>query len=60
VRRFKGDEQLLAAAESVKNLYHKGRVVEGIIGSAEIWNSELDRIQHFHTLLYPITRSSAS
>ena len=48
MRRFKGDEQLLAAAESVKRLYHKGRVVEGVIGSTEIWNSELDRIQWFH------------
>ncbi len=49
LRRFKGDEQLLAAAESVKHLYHKGRVVQGVIGSAELWNSELDRIQRFHT-----------
>ena len=48
MRRFKGDEQLLAAAGSVKHLYHKGRVVEGIIGSNEIWNSELDRLQWFH------------
>jgi len=48
MRRFKGDQQLLAAAESVKHLYHKGRVVEGVIGSGEIWNSELDRIQRFH------------
>lgn len=48
VRRFKGDEQLLAVAESVKDLYPKGRVVKGVIGSGEIWNSELDRIQWFH------------
>lgn len=45
MRRFKGDEQLLASAESVKHLYRKGRVVEGLIGSGETWNSELDRIQ---------------
>ena len=49
MRRFQGNEQLLAAAESVKHLYHKGRVVEGVIGSSEIWNSELDRIQRFHS-----------
>jgi adenosylhomocysteine nucleosidase len=49
LRRFQGNEQLLAAAESVKHLYRKGRVVEGVIGSSEIWNSELDRIQWFHT-----------
>ncbi|SRR6266567_1280389 len=49
MRRFQGNEQLLAAAESVKHLYRKGRVVEGVIGSSEIWNSELDRIQRFHS-----------
>jgi adenosylhomocysteine nucleosidase len=48
MRRFPGNEQLLAAAERVKDLYRKGRVVEGVIGSGEIWNSELDRIQWFH------------
>lgn len=49
MRRFQGNEQLLAAAESMKHLYSKGRVVEGVIGSAEIWNSELDRILWFHS-----------
>lgn len=49
MRRFPGNEQLLAAAQSVKHLYRKGRVVEGVIGSAEVWNSELDRIQWFHS-----------
>jgi adenosylhomocysteine nucleosidase len=48
MRRFQGDEQLLAAAERVNHLYRKGRVVQGVIGSGEIWNSELDRIQWFH------------
>jgi adenosylhomocysteine nucleosidase len=48
MRRFKGDEPLLAAAVSVKDRYRKGRVVEGVIGSDDFWNSELDRIQHFH------------
>ena len=48
MRRFEGTEQLLAAAASVKHLYRKGRVVEGVIGSGEIWNSEIDRIQRFH------------
>jgi adenosylhomocysteine nucleosidase len=49
MRRFKGDERLLAAAESVKHLYRKGRVVQGVIGSADVWNSELDRIRRFRT-----------
>jgi adenosylhomocysteine nucleosidase len=48
MRRFHGDEGLLAAARSVRGLYRKGRVVDGIIGSSETWNSELDRIQRFH------------
>ena len=48
MRRFQANEQLLAAAESVTRLYRKGRVVPGVIGSAEIWNSEIDRIQWLH------------
>jgi adenosylhomocysteine nucleosidase len=48
MRRFRGDEGLLAAARNARGTYRKGRVVEGVIGSSEIWNSELDRIQHFH------------
>lgn len=48
MRRFRGDEGLLVAARSVRGKYRKGRVVEGVIGSSEIWNSEVDRIQRFH------------
>jgi adenosylhomocysteine nucleosidase len=48
MRRFPGDEGLLAAARSVRGLYRKGRVVEGVIGSSEIWNSEIDRIRQIH------------
>jgi adenosylhomocysteine nucleosidase len=48
MRHFAGDEGLLAAARSVRDTYAKGRVAEGVIGSSEIWNSELDRIQRFH------------
>ncbi len=48
MRRFRGDEGLLAAAHSARPAHTKGRVVDGVIGSSEIWNSELDRIQHFH------------
>jgi adenosylhomocysteine nucleosidase len=49
MRRFQADEKLLAAARSVKHLYRKGRVVEGVIGSGEIWNSERDRIERFRS-----------
>jgi adenosylhomocysteine nucleosidase len=48
MRRFHADEGLLAAARSVRDHYRKGRVVDGVIGSSEIWNSELDRVQQFH------------
>ncbi len=48
MRRFRADEHLLAAADSVKATYHRGRVVEGVIGSSDVWNSELDRIEQMH------------
>jgi adenosylhomocysteine nucleosidase len=48
MRRFRADEQLLAAAASAKATYHGGRVVEGVIGSSDVWNSELDRIEQMH------------
>ena len=48
MRRFHGDEGLLAAARRVKDGYRKGRVVDGVIGSSDTWNSELDRIQWLH------------
>lgn len=48
MRRFAGDSALLAAATSVKHHYRTGRVVEGVIGSSDVWNSELDRIQRLH------------
>jgi adenosylhomocysteine nucleosidase len=48
MRRFRGDDGLLAAARGVRDKYRRGRVVEGVIGSSEVWNSEIDRIQRFH------------
>ncbi|MGG3564004.1 5'-methylthioadenosine/S-adenosylhomocysteine nucleosidase [Neobacillus rhizosphaerae] len=49
VRYYEGDKDLLAAANAVKDLYTKGKVVEGTIGSADVWNNEVDRIKWFHT-----------
>lgn len=46
IRKFEGDRELLMAAHKVR--YDKGDVVEGTIGSADVWNNELDRIQFFH------------
>ena len=48
MRRFAGDASLLAAARGAAQLYTRGRVVEGVIGSSEVWNSEIDRINFFH------------
>jgi adenosylhomocysteine nucleosidase len=49
VRYFEGDKGLLEAANAVKDKYTKGKVVEGTIGSADVWNNEVDRIKWFHT-----------
>jgi adenosylhomocysteine nucleosidase len=48
IRRFSGDARLVTAAMDLSNRYRKGRVVQGVIGSSDTWNSELDRIQRFH------------
>lgn len=48
VRRFDGDAGLLAAARAVRGEYKNGQVVEGVIGSSDMWNSELDRIGWLH------------
>ena len=48
MRRFRGDPGLLDAARRVRGQYQRGQVTEGVIGSSEVWNSELDRIGYFH------------
>jgi adenosylhomocysteine nucleosidase len=48
MRQFAGDQGLLAAAHGVRDHYTRGHVVDGVIGSSDVWNSELDRIQRFH------------
>ncbi|MDJ0331496.1 MULTISPECIES: 5'-methylthioadenosine/S-adenosylhomocysteine nucleosidase [Planococcus] len=47
-RYYEGDTELLAAANRVKDSYTQGKVVEGTIGSADVWNNEVDRIHWFH------------
>jgi adenosylhomocysteine nucleosidase len=46
--RFEGDARLIAAAKDVRRLYTRGRIVEGVIGTSDIWNDELDRIARMH------------
>ncbi|CAI1556304.1 5'-methylthioadenosine/S-adenosylhomocysteine nucleosidase [Serratia ficaria] len=64
IRQFPADGPLLAIAESVKGRYKQGRVVEGVIGSADVWNSELDRIRYFrdsyHTSVEEMETASAA
>jgi adenosylhomocysteine nucleosidase len=48
MRRLRADERLLDAARRVRSSYTRGRVLDGVIGSADVWNSELDRIARFH------------
>ncbi|MGB7998921.1 MAG: 5'-methylthioadenosine/S-adenosylhomocysteine nucleosidase [Anaerobacillus sp.] len=48
IHYFEGDKDLLAAANAVKEEYTKGKIVEGTIGSADVWNNEIDRIKWFH------------
>lgn len=45
---FEGDATLLEVANSVKDKYTSGKVVEGTIGSADEWNKEIDRILWLH------------
>ena len=49
MHKFPGDAGLLAAAAAAKASYTAGHVVEGVIGSSDVWNSELDRIARMHT-----------
>lgn len=48
IRKFEGDADLILAAHKAKATYSKGKVVEGTLGSADVWNNELDRIAFIH------------
>ena len=48
MRQFAADPLLMKAAEQAMPSYKRGKVVTGVIGSADVWNSELDRIRFFH------------
>lgn len=48
MRRLAADPVLLAVAARVGARHAGGRVVEGVIGSSDMWNSELDVIQRLH------------
>ncbi len=41
---FDADPALMGTARGVRSAYTRGRVVEGVIGSSDMWNDEVDRI----------------
>lgn len=47
---FAADPALLGVARSVRERYTRGRVVDGIIGSSDMWIDEIDRVAQFHTV----------
>jgi len=49
VARFDADAPLVEAARHAVPHYKRGRVVEGAIGSADMWNDELDRLARFRS-----------
>ena len=49
VARFDADAPLVEAARRAVPHYKRGRVVEGAIGSADMWNVELDRLARFRS-----------
>ena len=49
IRVLHSDERIIDSASSIS--YEYGRVVRGVIGAADIWNRELDMIDHLHRTL---------
>lgn len=45
---FLADSELLSFFNKHANLYSKGKVVKGVIGTADEWNREVDRLTWFH------------
>ncbi|MCL2915130.1 5'-methylthioadenosine/S-adenosylhomocysteine nucleosidase [Shewanella corallii] len=45
---FKADPELVKLTMSLASSYDKGQVVEGVIGTGDEWNREVDRINWFH------------
>ena len=45
---FQADQMLLDTARRVGPRYTRGKIAEGVIGSSDMWNDEIDRISHLH------------
>jgi len=48
IARFSGDSTLLEVARSVTRSYTRGRVVDGVIGTSDLWIDEIDLVARFH------------
>ena len=46
--KFAADTDLLEATRRASKTYMRGHVVEGVIGSSDMWNDELDLIAKYH------------
>lgn len=46
--RFDADSNLLAVARGVGSSYTRGRVMDGVIGSSDMWIDEVDFVTHLH------------
>ena len=44
----KADEELFRTALALRNSYEKGSVTEGVIGTADSWNCQVDRVLFLH------------
>ena len=49
--RLEGDRQLLQTALEAAPAHHTGRVAAGVLGTADQWNREVDRIRFLHETL---------
>jgi adenosylhomocysteine nucleosidase len=62
--RFAGDNSLLAMARGLKSRYTRGRIIEGVIGTSDMWNDELDRLarlnKDYGTLVEEMETASAA
>jgi adenosylhomocysteine nucleosidase len=48
IARFEGDARLLDAARHATSAYTRARIFEGVIGTSDMWNDEIDLIARFH------------
>lgn len=46
--KLEANENLLNIAIKCSNLYERGKVISGIIGSGDVWDNEIDRIKWFN------------